>query len=666
MKSSWRDQLLDELMIPINKLTLVSDPDNLLLEEIMLQRISEIGYELLSFEDPIAFRFIYESKFRSFWDNGKQPEPIVIVRLDKNNLNTLPYDLLSIGRRLAFSLGDLFPNFSSPIVASLDRSYLDDLYEAQQQHSPGVMSDNATKDFILRHVFKIAPELIKQSSDLLQVLLRKHFHSHHIPLCLDKRLIQILSQNNIFKDWPLVDIVSNRNSFFAFLQERWVPFLDYMAESSGNIVCETISDYDLRYTGPIYIPFDHDDVRVYIDSLFIEGLLQPVEHKNADKISKTWAFAGVKVDPEADRRRRLEEFINKIEAKIPTMESRHNDWLEFAYVWAELVVLISETSGLPDDISQMFRNLQDKLDYTFLTWCQKYFSGLHNLPSNPPVMVHHIPKSLARRLDTETPSKIAMIVIDGLSVDQWLVLRKSLENQNPELRFYEKAIFAWIPTITSVSRQALFSGKTPFYFPSSIYSTDKDSPLWMQFWLDLGLNQSQISHYLFVGDNDIESISDILDADKAKVIGITIDKVDNIMHGMKLGTSGMHNQVRQWTEQGHLAKLFTILHDLNYNIWLASDHGNIEASGIGSPSEGSTADIRGQRVRIYPSEIMRNQIKQKYLDAIEWPPYGLPDDYFPLFAPNRCAFVTKGKRIVTHGGISIEEVIVPFIEVTLR
>ena len=75
----------------------------------------------------------------------------------------------------------MFPNLSYPIVAALNRGELDTLYEAQMRHTPDVLGDDATKEFVLRHVFGIAPELIKGPSDLLGVLLRRHYPRQSIP-----------------------------------------------------------------------------------------------------------------------------------------------------------------------------------------------------------------------------------------------------------------------------------------------------------------------------------------------------------------------------------------------------------------------------------------------------------------------------------------------------
>ncbi len=46
-----------------------------------------------------------------------------------------------------------------------------------------------------------------------------------------------------------------------------------------------------------------------------------------------------------------------------------------------------------------------------------------------------------------------------------------------------------------------------------------------------------------------------------------------------------------------------------------------------------------------------------------WKPLGLPTDFLPLILPERSAFVKVGERIVAHGGVTLEEVIVPFVRV---
>jgi len=87
------------------------------------------------------------------------------------------------------------------------------------------MGDNATRDFVLRHVSQIAPVFIEQPSDLLRVLLRRHHQGQHLPSLLDNRFIRLLRQSGRFEGWPLEAIIPDREAFFSFLQERWPRFV---------------------------------------------------------------------------------------------------------------------------------------------------------------------------------------------------------------------------------------------------------------------------------------------------------------------------------------------------------------------------------------------------------------------------------------------------------
>ena len=71
----------------------------------------------------------------------------------------------------------------------------------------------------------------------------------------------------------------------------------------------------------------------------------------------------------------------------------------------------------------------------------------------------------------------------------------------------------------------------------------------------------------------------------------------------------------------------------------------------------------GIRVRIYPNATLRQQAAEH---GEIWDPPGLPTKnagYYPLFAPGRSGYHTGTSR-VGHGGISLDEVIVPVARVT--
>ncbi|MGI6379284.1 MAG: BREX-3 system phosphatase PglZ [Anaerolineae bacterium] len=662
--SSWRDLLLKEFTPKAARLTLVADPDGLLLEEGILDGIRDRGFELIPFEDPVAFRYAYESRFRSHWDRGENTDLVVVLRSPATDLSTLPYDLLQTGRMLSFSLGEIFPHLSYPVVAALDPSNLDALYDAQQLHAPGVLGDNATKEFALRHVFGIAPELIKQPSDLLRVLLRRHYLGQRIPAILDERLIQLLRQGDAFADWPLELIARDREAFWAFLQERWAIFLDRVAEDNLGIH-EQPTPYALSIEGPVDLPFDHDDVRVYISNLFLEGWLRPVAHRRADALAGRWASVGVQSPVAENRRYRQARLKENLGASLPGEAAGYAEWLRFARGWAELTLMSNDLdASRPSYVSGDMASLRDRVDVAFSAWLCRRYANLINLPAAPPVMLHHVPRFMARRLQ-EHETKVALLVIDGLALDQWLVVREALALRRPSYRFREQAVFAWIPSITSISRQALFAGRPPVYFPDSVRTADREPALWLQFWEDQGLAQNEVAYIKGLGDDDLERVDELISSPRIRAVGLIIDKVDRIMHGMELGAAGMINQVRQWAYQPDLDALLELLLDREFAVFLTSDHGNVEATGCGRPSEGSAADLRGERVRIYSDRLVRRRMRERFPCAVEWETVGLPEDYLPLLAPARDAFVREGDRLVTHGGMSVEEIIVPLVEIEM-
>ena len=656
--SAWRDIILKEFPTQVARLTLVADPDGLLSEEGILQQLQERGFDLLEFDDSIAFRYAYESKYRGLWDMGETTDLVVVLRSREQDLRRLPYDLLKAGRQLSFGIPDIFPNLNYPVAEALGASHFDSLYRAQEQYKPGRMGSNQTADFILLHVFETEPKLIRKPAQLLHFLMRKHYREKSIPERLTERFIQVIQQGGEFDGWPLDRIVDNGGDFYTFLQERWNLRVQNECGASDNAVKEAKGSYGLKLPGPATLPFEHDDVRVYLDNLFAEGLLQPTVLSKEVEVNEAWLSVGVSKGPIEDRKRRLEHSRQKLTGSLPGEDSPHEDWMDYARTLADcraLQHLLSDDFATKPDLPDA--------ESAFSTWLLDRYGSLHNQPPTPPVMVHHIPRTMSAWLNKNVDSRLALLVIDGLAMGQWAVTREVLREQQVDIRFEEQAVFAWIPTLTSISRQSIFSGKLPQFFPESIHTTVKEPSLWKQFWTDRGQEAHAVRHLTALSPAKERDLAACIEDDRVRVLGLVINTIDDIMHGMQLGASGMYNQVEQWTRQGFLQSVLQLLANHGFTVFVASDHGNVEAQGIGNPSEGSIAETRGQRVRIYNSAAFRAKTLEEYSDAIPWPQIGLPMDLFPLLAPTGSAFIKKGENTVSHGGPSLEEVIVPFATV---
>ena len=616
-KSGWRAPILQHFSrasAAAGRLTVVGDPDGLLTEPGVIERLGDRGFELITFDDPVAFRYAYESRFRRHWDRGESTHLVVVIRTDRGDLQTIPYDLLeearAEGRVLSFSLADLFPGLVPNVVAELDPLHYDALSRALDKVVSGQLGENATRDFILRHVYEIAPELIKTPPDLLRVLLRRHYRSRVFPESLDARFIELLMQNEAWRRWPLERIIPGKDAFLTFLEERWPHFL---MSKGYEVVRGREPRRSSSISGPAEIPFDHDDIRVYIDNLFAEGFLEPTIAIDAGAVEGLWYRIGVAGDPMEDAQVRLDRLLATLADELPPEESDHVAWVQYAPRWAEALSLRwqIETVVSADVVTRM-DTLHDEIEERFGAWMLQRYGSIHSLPHLPkPTTLDKIPRYLAHHRTT-SGRKLALIVVDGLALDQWLVLR---DESLGDLSIDEAAAFAWVPTLTAVSRQSIFAGEPPYYYAKYLDTTRKEPDHWARFWDEHGLRGKAVAYVnpkkqeTDVAFND--RVREAADHPQCKVLGVVVSIIDQMMHGVVTGTGGMHAGVRHWAKQRHLRTIIQDLFDRDFDVFLTADHGNIEGTGVGKPNVGAVANERGERAHVFPHELTRKIVQEE-------------------------------------------------------
>lgn len=95
--TSWTERILQAFPEDLSPFWIASDPDNLLLDERILQVLRDRGFEVLPFEDPIAFRVEYEERYRAAWDNGALGTcKALVLQFPGTDLSILPWGLPSV------------------------------------------------------------------------------------------------------------------------------------------------------------------------------------------------------------------------------------------------------------------------------------------------------------------------------------------------------------------------------------------------------------------------------------------------------------------------------------------------------------------------------------------------------------------------------------------
>lgn len=639
---SWQFNLLEQISLTAPVHYIISDPDNLCFEPLIARALEDYGTEIITVEDPIALRLHYEEWFES------ESRSVLIIRVIDSN-SSIAYDIESSAIKLDFDITQVIPQIDSAVLRGLTAKDYGQVLEAVKNYRVGKLNYFDSLDFILRHIFKIAPEVIQSETDLVRLLIRKHYLGIEMPKIFEDRLIETLGVRNQFKNWEFDRLLPYRASFFTFLQKQWELYLDQKVKTRNG--CNNIhSNYEL------VVPFNDQDIKVFIDNLFADGILKAVKFDGLEE--NEWEWIGVVTDDTSRDELRLNLLISKLSKVF--MNTNDNFTIDF---WEEtardlaIVNVLSSSLNAPDSMStyKEVESLNRNIDLQFENWLQESFGKVINQPTiRYPKILHKVPDWLDLRVRKD--KKVCLLVMDGMGFQQWLYLKESILTI-PDVKVEERGIFAFIPTITSISRQSLFSGKLPRSFPNSLLTTSREKALWQAYWSNRGLGKNEIAYAVKVENSwDLESFKELFHSPRLRVAGFVINYIDEQMHGIKSGMSGLNAALVDWISKWQFANKIKALLDSDFEIVITADHGNQQAIGQGWANEGVKAETKGERVRLY-----KHEVSDCNPNVVKWPAkkYGLPPDIYPLVSRSNHAFIQKDKLIVGHGGISLHEVVVP-------
>lgn len=635
--TDWRTQILNRLLCADNPLIVALDPDHLLLEEGIFQDLQKRQIDLLTYTDPIAFRHTYEPRYREQWDTGEET-PRLIVRFPHARKESVPYDLLQRGEYIRITLADLFPNLYYQTMQAIDPGHYDALFEATRNTRGKRLGPKQTAAFILDQIFSIRPESVRSSADLIALLCQIHYRHQTVPDVLIDHCLETWRDQH-HPGIPATRALFEHDAFMAYLQDQWARYI------SGSDPAPAV-------------PFDNDGIRLYIDTFFLEGALKPLPASPSARIPG-WAHCGVIRDQSRERIYRLETLLNRIAQNLPGQNSRLDDWKQCARLWAEAITLFSGLSSpVPEHLQTQYHTLHQTIETAFGEWIRTTFPTLPDRPYLPtPVMVHQIPHYLAHK----GGDRIALIVMDGMALDQWLIIKETLGD---DFAYTEDLVCAWVPTLTSISRRSLFAGEKPSSIPGTNGTARNEETLWRTFWRNQSRTQRSIGYSrgnTLVSDAEVDEL--VHDATPA-IAGFVINTIDDLMHATMMGMPQMHDGVRRWMETGRIRRFITRLLDQGYQVYLTADHGNICASGIGVPRQGDLIEESSARARIYNHASFADEAHTAFSeDSCVWPSHYLGTGQAVLLASGLNAFSPPGKEVLSHGSIALEEVFVPFIQI---
>ena len=319
----------------------------------------------------------------------------------------------------------------------------------------------------------------------------------------------------------------------------------------------------------------------------------------------------------------------------------HRDWTRIAKSYGKAAMF--QHAGIQlDSFEEKRRLIEDR----FVEWItQKYALLSGTVDKERPVLLSKVNSFIKRG-----NKKIALILMDGMSFENFYTIQRTLINE--AFTYQVESSFSFFPTVTSVARQSVFSGKLPMEHAKP-FSLENEEKQWNDYWIEQGYKKNEIGFYKSEVPEILPSI---------KVAGIIVNICDDLMHDELQGMLGLQQGLENWAKNMHLVHLLEFLHKEGFAIYMTADHGNTSAVAEGRfQKPGVLAEPASRRAVIY----------QSFTDAIELDKFTaerysgtyLPKGYTAYLFDQGTSYGERGKEYITHGGMTLEEAVVPFIKI---
>jgi len=376
----------------------------------------------------------------------------------------------------------------------------------------------------------------------------------------------------------------------------------------------------------------------------------------------------------------LKEF-QKIEERLRD-KLDHNDWWELynrLVDWQIKFDTYKDTglgSILVEQITSCNREFVHFIESNYVNWMQT--------DHRPTLSVDVFPKYVKPILDKG--EKVCLLVVDCMRHDQFKSIMSLLD---PFFNIDVDYKFSLLPTATPYSRNAIFCGLFPDEmirkYPEQARdmethatSLNRHEKHFLQDQLNRHGLQNKTLHYhkIWAVDEGIKFQNRIKDYIQQDVLALVVNFVDILAHKssqsdvlkeMVPDESGYRTAVKSWLEHSWLLKVLKKLSENNFTVILTSDHGSIRVQHhvmVSADREASTG-VRykyGRNLNTKEKNALVIKEPEKYrLPSLgPQPSYLVAKDDIYFVYPNQAhKYQTKFKNSFQHGGISMEEMMVP-------
>lgn len=367
----------------------------------------------------------------------------------------------------------------------------------------------------------------------------------------------------------------------------------------------------------------------------------------------------------------------------------HKEWAQLYERIIQWELKLEDSDN--DQLKEILDMQKKDANRAFGKFVESNYMDWVNAEDGPVLSPQIFKKFLFPRLDQERPNVV--VLFDNLRFDQWMVLEPVI-SQLYRVE-HERSFYSILPTATQYSRNAIFSGMYPeeinINFPE-YWLNDNEKGGKNKF--EKELLEKQINRiipdsikwdYVKIRNiNDAKMLQDnILNYAQNDITFIVYNFIDMLSHArtemevlkeLASDEKAYRSLTRSWFDNSPIWASLQALAERNVRLFITTDHGTIRVS---QPSKvladrETTTNLRykvGKNLKYKASDVLA--IKEPAKAGLPTP--NLSSKF--IFAKDQCFFLYPNNynhynRMYTdtfqHGGISLEEMICPFIELEVR
>lgn len=365
-----------------------------------------------------------------------------------------------------------------------------------------------------------------------------------------------------------------------------------------------------------------------------------------------------------------------------------DDWKD---VYKRLVHWELELSSTDSSMTEMLQMQKEDANLGFAKYIKAhYLDWVEPSQTERPTMSPDLFKKKIFPLLNDG-QKVFLIVIDNFRYDQWRVISKEVGDM---FEIEEDMYTSILPTATQYARNAIFSGLMP----------NKIAQLFPDLWVDedeeegKNLNeepliQTQIERFRRHDSFSYNKVNDssatekffdkINELDKNHLNVLVVNFIDMLSHArteskmvreLANNESAYRSITKSWFRHSMMSELLKILSQTDYKVVLTTDHGSIRASKpikiIGDRNTNTNLRYKlGKNLSYHAKEAFTiKDPRQAQLPSpnISTSYVFATGDTFFAYPNNYNYYVSYYKDTFQHGGISMEEMLIPLITLTPR